>query len=63
LLQPPLNWSASGLPPGMSVTTAPNGTDFILSGTPGSSGTFDFVLQLSDADGRNVQWNFSITIH
>ena len=47
----------------MNLTSAPNGTDFILFGTPTSSGTYDFILQLSDASGRNVQWNFSITIH
>ena len=68
-LQAPLAWSASGgnvfsgLPPGMSVATAPNGTDFILSGTPASSGTFDFILQLSDSTGRSMQWNEAITIH
>ena len=67
-LQLPFIWSASsggisGLPPGMTVTTASNRRDFILSGTPTSSGTFDFVLQLSDATGRSVQWNFTIIIH
>ena len=62
LLQPPLNWSASGLPPGMALATAPNGTDFILSGTPTTAGTYDFVLQLSDALGRSMQWTFTITI-
>ena len=68
-LQAPLAWSASGgnvfsgLPPGMSVATALNGVDFILSGTPASSGTFDFILQLSDSTGRSMQWNEAITIH
>lgn len=63
LLQAPLNWSASGLPPGMNISNAPNGTDFIISGTPTASGTFDFVLQLTDATGRSVQWHRTITIH
>ncbi len=63
---PPFTWSAagipgvpgSGLPPGLLL--AADGT---LSGTPTSSGIFDFILQLSDSLGRGVQWTFSITIH
>jgi len=65
LLQPPLNWSAANLPPGMAVANAPNGTDFILSGTPTTPGIYDFILYLAlpGAPGRNTQWNFTITIH
>lgn len=68
-LQLPLTWSASsadglsGLPPGMSVGTASNDRDFVLSGNPSTAGTYDFILQLTDAAGRSVQWNLSITIN
>jgi hypothetical protein len=48
----------SGLPPGLSLSSAG-----ILSGTPTSSGTFDFILQMTDALARTVQWTFSITIN
>jgi hypothetical protein len=35
----------------------------VLSGTPTTSGTYDFVLQLTDILGRTVQWTISITIN
>ena len=62
---PPFTWSAaglpavptSGLPPGMAVSSA--GT---LSGTPAASGTFDFLLQMTDRNSRSVQWFYSIII-
>jgi len=63
---PPFAWTAFGipgvigseLPPGLSLTST--GT---LAGTPTSSGTYDFILQMSDSLSRSVQWTFSITIH
>ena len=43
---PPFTWSATGLPAGLTVTTANSvGT---ISGTPAQSGAFDFTVQLSD---------------
>jgi large repetitive protein len=59
---PPFIWSApEGLPPGLSIVSNPNNT-VTLSGTPTQSGTFDFILQLTDSLGRSVQWNYTITI-
>jgi len=57
---PPFTWSlafGSGMPSGL--TLSPDGT---LSGTPTQSGTFDFILQLTDSFGRFVQINYTITI-
>lgn len=56
----PFTWSlafGSGIPAGMALSST--GT---LSGTPTQSGTFDFILQLTDSLSRSVQWNYSITI-
>jgi len=50
--------SYSGVPPGLMLSS--NG---VLSGTPTTSGTYDFVLQLTDILGRTVQWTISITIN
>jgi hypothetical protein len=58
----PFTWSATGLPMGLSIGTNPDSTG-TLSGTPTQSGTFDFVIQLTDSLGRSVQWNYSITIN
>ena len=44
---PPVTWSATGLPAGLTVTTA--NSVGMFSGTPAQSGTFDFTVQLSDA--------------
>jgi hypothetical protein len=55
---PPFTWSASGLPPGLAMSSG--GT---LSGTPTQAGTFDFTVQLTDSLGRSVNWNYRITIH
>lgn len=57
---PPFTWSlafGSGMPAGMGLSS--NGT---LSGTPTQSGTFDFILQLTDSLSRSVQFNYTITI-
>jgi hypothetical protein len=55
---PQFTWSASGLPSGLFLSS--NG---VLSGAPTASGTYDFVLQLTDIEGRTVQWTLSITIN
>jgi hypothetical protein len=57
---PPFTWSATGLPPGLTVTTTNSAA--LLSGTPTQSGTFDFTLTLTDVISRSVQWNLAITI-
>jgi hypothetical protein len=57
----PFTWSASGLPPGLSMTTNPDGTG-TLSGTPTESGTFDITIELTDSLSRSVQWNYTINI-
>jgi hypothetical protein len=58
---PPFTWSlaaGSSLPPGLALSSG--GT---ISGTPTQSGTFDFVVQLTDSLGRSVQWVYSLTIN
>ena len=55
---PPFTWSTpTGLPPGLTLSAG--GT---ISGTPTQSGTFDFIIQLTDSLSRTVQWTYSITI-
>jgi hypothetical protein len=46
------------LPPGLTLSSG--GT---LSGTPTQSGTFDFILQMTDSINRTVQWQFTIIIN
>ena len=57
----PFTWSATALPPGLSIVSNPDNTATI-SGTPIQSGVFDFTLQLTDSLSRSVQWSYSITI-
>jgi hypothetical protein len=54
----PFNWSATGLPAGLTISSSG-----VLSGKPAASGTFDFILQLTDSLGRSVQWTYIIIIH
>ena len=60
----PYTWSApGGLPPGLSIASNPDNTATI-SGIPTQSGTFGpFVIQMTDAATRSVQWEYSLTIH
>jgi hypothetical protein len=57
----PYTWSASGLPSGMTLVSNPDSTA-TLSGTPAQSGTFDFILTMTDYVGRSVHFGYSITI-
>jgi hypothetical protein len=58
----PYTWalptSSGPLPSGLTLSSG--GT---ISGTPTQSGTFDFVIQLTDSLGRAVQWSYSIKIN
>ena len=58
---PPYTWSLApnspGLPPGSFLSS--NGS---LGGTPTVDGTFDFTIMLTDAGGRTVDRDYSITI-
>jgi hypothetical protein len=60
-LTAPLTWSATGLPPGLTVSP-----DGVLSGTPiqqaPSPLTYDFTLILTDSLSNSVQWNYPIII-
>ena len=51
--------TGSGLPSGLILSGAG-----VITGTPvgNASGTYDFVVQLTDVNGRSVQWNYSIDI-
>lgn len=57
----PFSWSASDLPPGLSLTSNPDNTA-TLSGTPTLSGTYTFTLTLTDGLGRSVSWYYLMTI-
>ena len=52
-----VTWSATGLPDGMTMSSGG-----ILSGTPTTPGTYDFIVTLTDYVGRTVQWTYTITI-
>jgi hypothetical protein len=55
----PFTWSSpGGLPPGLTLSSA--GT---ISGTPTQSGTFNFIIELTDVLSRSVTWSYSITIN
>jgi hypothetical protein len=56
----PFTWSlpSGGLPTGLTLSSG--GT---ISGTPTQSGTFDFILELTDSLSRTVTWSYSITIN
>ena len=55
----PYSWSAAGgsIPPGLTFSSSG-----MLSGTPTSPGTFNFIFQLSDGDGRVTSKSFALTV-
>ena len=54
----PFNWTASGLPSGLSI----NSSTGVISGTPGSAGTTSATVTLTDHAGATVNKSLSITI-
>jgi hypothetical protein len=56
---PPLTWAleTGSLPPGLTL-----GTDGAITGTPTATGTFDFTLVVTDADGLTATSDQTITI-
>jgi hypothetical protein len=55
-----LNWSvvSNSLPPGINIDVGG-----VLNGTPGTSGTYVFMVQLNDGNGHSTNQNFSLTIN
>lgn len=55
----PYTWSASGLPPGLTLSSSG-----LISGVPSANvtGTYKFVATLTDAIGKKVQQNMTIVV-
>ena len=64
--QPSYYWDLApgspGLPPGLQLITAGDGSGLIY-GVPYQDGTYDFVIRVSDSLGHNVDRSFAITIN
>jgi hypothetical protein len=63
----PFTWALApnspGLPPGLSLTNSVSGTGTgLISGTPTDIGTFDFVIRVTDSQGRTIDRSFFIPI-
>jgi hypothetical protein len=63
--QPPFSWSlmpgSPGLPPGLNILTGGDGTG-IITGIPTRDGVFDFIVRVTDGQGRTVDRSFAIKI-
>lgn len=66
---PPVTWqiapypvSPGGLPPGLTITTT-GPTTGLISGTPTQAATFDFVVRLTDSQGRTLDHSFFIQVN
>lgn len=63
--KPPFTWALApgspGLPPGLSLSTGSGGRG-IVSGTPFQAGFYDFVIEVTDAQGRKVDRSYSIKV-
>jgi hypothetical protein len=63
---PPVAWSMApgspGLPPGLAISTLTS-TNGLISGTPTASGTFDFVIRLTDSQGRTTDRSYYIQVN
>src|SRR5262245_51725165 len=53
----PLIWSATGLPPGLTITTPGN-----ISGFPNTTGVYAVTINLRDVQGRTASRQYSLTI-
>jgi hypothetical protein len=60
--QTPYTWQLASFSPALptNLTLSSGG---VISGTPNESGTFQFTVQMNDAQGHSVQMNYLITIH
>jgi len=54
---PPYTWSASGLPSGLSISSAG-----VISGTPAAAGSFSVTVQATDSAQVTATKSFSITV-
>jgi hypothetical protein len=63
--QPPFSWSlmpgSPGLPPGLHFLSGGDGSG-IITGTPTRAGVYDFIVRVTDGQGRTVDRSFSIKI-
>jgi hypothetical protein len=56
--------TAGSLPPGLSLGACTSGADCRdISGTPSSSGTYNFTLQVTDSENNTTTKSFSLTIN
>ncbi len=66
--QPSFTWTLGADPTTLQQTVLPGGlslsTSGTISGTPTNNavGPYDFILQMTDSNGRSVTWNYSINI-
>lgn len=60
--QPPYTWSAPDLSSVAPFFSFNVGTRTIF-GTPNMTGTFNFIIRLTDSVNRTADYNYSITIH
>ena len=59
------NFPSGSLPPGLNFsygTITSSNAFFVISGTPTNNGSYPFTMGAYDADGNQVQNNYSITI-
>lgn len=62
---PPLSWSfraEPGVPAGMAMGPAPNGTLFWIRGVPESAGELEVEIEIEDASGRRGEQRFELVI-
>ncbi len=54
----PYTWSATGLPPGLSISTGG-----VISGTPTTAGTSSVAVTVTDGTGNTASQNISLTVN
>jgi hypothetical protein len=57
----PYSWTATGLPPGITLSGANTATP-TFSGTPTTAGTYGVIVTLTDANSRVATYDVSIMI-